>query len=730
MYLFELKTLVNSLRAVATTANQRRVLVLSGEATWARDICARQLDPWHGCALWVGNAAPPGWPICAPREGRSHLGREYKLICLDTFSGFDPDSFGALAGTLVGGGLMCLLCPPLEEWADHADPERERLCVYPMGPEAVGKRFIRRLVGILSDSPGVCVLHQDGRVTGNPNAGMEVFKPTQNPGSFPDNYGCINDEQRSIVEALLRVARGHRYRPVVVTAHRGRGKSAALGLAAAKLLADQETVIVTGPSLKAVESVFDHAEAQLPHSCRQRTQLSFERGCLQFVAPDALEGGVPEARLVLVDEAAALPQALLKRLIKVCPRLAFTSTVHGYEGSGRAFAMRFEEYLNDVTPGWRKLILNQPIRWANDDPLEALSFSALLLDAEPAEDKVFSGRPIAVQDIEELDRDMLVNNESLLREIFGLLVLAHYRTRPLDLRQMIDGPTISIWVVRVNGHVAGVALIAEEGNLPQELALEIGRGRRRVKGHLLPQVLANQCGCANAAVLRGWRIVRLAVHPGIRRSGLGSVLIEHLAIEAERRGMDWLGASFGVTKELMAFWRHNRMPPLRVGITREASSGTRSVLVLRPLSEPALNMQSMLRRHYLALLPQLLGDTLRDLDPLLAIELLRPFGVDPAGDSAVAGKNTWLDDSTDFAHGFREYEDTLAGLWWLVVHVLPQAISVMKIDNGEIEAALIALIMKVLQKHSWESVAVELEIPGRRQVVALMRKGVSLLLSE
>jgi len=295
---------------------------------------------------------------------------------------------------------------------------------------------------------------------------------------------------------------------------------------------------------------------------------------------------------------------------------------------------------------------------------------------------------------------------------------------------MLDGPTISIWVMRLNGHVAGVALVAEEGNLPHELALMIRQGRRRVRGHLLPQVLANQCGCANAAILRGWRIVRLAVHPGVRRNGLGSVLIEHLAAEAERRGLDWLGASFGVTKELLAFWLHNRMPPLRVGITREASSGTRSVLVLRPLSEPAQNMQSMLRRHYLALLPQLLGDTLRDIDPLLAVELLRTFAVAPPGGTAWVGENTWLGDSADFAHGFREYEDTLGGLWWLVVHVLPQAIPVIKTGRGEIYTALIALIMKVLQKHSWESVACQLEVPGRRQVVALMRKAVSLLLSE
>lgn len=725
MYLSNLKQLGGTLLAAANAANQRRVLVLSGEVSWARDICAQQLDPLlENAALWVGASTPPGWIKCAPREGRMHLGREYKLICLDTFSGFDPDSFGALAGTLIGGGLLCLLCPPLEEWADYADPERKRLCVYPMGPDAVGRRFISRLGTILSNAPGVCVLHQDGRLTGDLNATKKVFTPAHNAGDFPDNYGCINDEQRSVVLALLRAARGHRYRPVVVTAHRGRGKSAAFGLAAAKLITEHETVIITGPSLKAVESVFDHAAAQLPYSSRQRTRLLFGSGCLQFIAPDALECDVPAARLVLVDEAATLPQALLKRLIKVCPRLAFTSTVHGYEGSGRAFAMRFEQYLDVVTPGWRKLILEHPIRWANNDPLEALSFSALLLDAEPATGEVFSNRPFTIPDVEKLDRDKLVEDESLLREVFGLLVLAHYRTRPLDLRQMIDGPTISVWIMRLNGHVAGVALIAEEGGLPQGLTLEIGQGRRRVKGHLLPQVLANHCGCVDAAALRGWRVVRLAMHPNLRRNGLGSALIEQLATEAGKHGLDWLGASFGVTKDLLAFWLHNKMLPLRVGVTREASSGSHSVLVLRPLSSAAQTIQSILRRHYHALLPQLLGDTLRDIEPLLAIELLRTFVVERVGEFGLVGEKPWFGDIGDFAHGFREYEDTLGGLWWLVVNVIPQSAPVTQADTDEIQFACIALVMKVLQKHSWESVANRLGIPGRRQVVALMRKAV------
>ncbi|MCG7973391.1 MAG: DUF1726 domain-containing protein, partial [Candidatus Thiodiazotropha taylori] len=35
----------------------------------------------------------------------------------NAFSGFDPDAFGAVSGTLTGGGLLLLLTPSLDHWA-------------------------------------------------------------------------------------------------------------------------------------------------------------------------------------------------------------------------------------------------------------------------------------------------------------------------------------------------------------------------------------------------------------------------------------------------------------------------------------------------------------------------------------------------------------------------------------------------------------------------------------
>ncbi len=85
---------------------------------------------------------------------------------------------------------------------------------------------------------------------------------------------------------------------------------------------------------------------------------------------------------------------MLNQLLRQYNRIAFASTVHGYEGTGRGFAIKFRQQLDAVSPQWRQLRISQPIRWAENDPLERWVFKVLLLDAEYASLKLANSEAI------------------------------------------------------------------------------------------------------------------------------------------------------------------------------------------------------------------------------------------------------------------------------------------------------------------------------------------------
>ena len=80
--------------------------------------------------------------------------------------------------------------------------------------------------------------------------------------------------------------------------------------------------------------------------------------------------------MVMIDEAAAIPLPLLTAVVKNCSRLALATTVHGYEGTGRGFELRFGPLLSSQTRGERRVTLTTPVRWAAGDPLERFIFRA------------------------------------------------------------------------------------------------------------------------------------------------------------------------------------------------------------------------------------------------------------------------------------------------------------------------------------------------------------------
>ncbi len=199
------------------------------------------------------------------------------------------------------------------------------------------------------------------------------------------------------------------------------------------------------------------------------------------------------------------------------PRVLLTTTVQGYEGTGRGFLLKFCATL----PQWQPLSLQQPMRWAAGDALERIIDHALLFNEEPV--WAVAGQSPIFGAIEQAE---LCADPQRLRRFYALLCSAHYRTSPLDLRRLMDAPGMHFSAASLEDEVVGALWLVDEGGLSVELAHEVWAGRRRPRGNLVAQSLAAHSGQWWAPTLRSRRITRIAVLPELRQQGIASRLVE------------------------------------------------------------------------------------------------------------------------------------------------------------------------------------------------------------
>jgi tRNA(Met) cytidine acetyltransferase len=649
--------------------------IISGEADSCRVQAMELLQGKE--ALWVGAVAPRGIHALSPRALSQWLGQDVEHLVFDAFQDFDADAFAIASGLVKGGGRFLLLTPALNAWGENGSHPR----------------FYRRLAAICRSFP---LSVQQPSLQQEPATGQTL--PTAG--------------QQQIIAGIERVAMGHPRRPLVVTADRGRGKSAALGMAAAKLLREEvKCILVTAPRLNATHALFRHASRLLPEGQAQRGRLDYADGWLQFMAPDEIVRQRPRADILLVDEAAAIPLPMLEKLLHKYRRVVFASTVHGYEGSGRGFSLRFSRLLDNCRPQWKSLQLRQPVRWAENDPLEKFTFDALLLDAEPAG----NGGVLSIDalKVECLNRDVLPDNEDLLRQLFGLLIAAHYRTTPADLMHLLDAPNLDLWVGWLRGVPVAAMLVSAEGELPLELHADIMAGKRRPPGQLLPIAVATQCAVASALALRCERVVRIAVHPQLQHQGVGSEMLKVLVESAAARQVDFMGSSFGARSDLLGFWRRNGFSVVRLGYRKEASSGAHAVLVLRGISSAGNRLQQQSREFFVSQFPWQLKEIFNDLEPILVLGLMQESGAD-SKDELSDEKKAVLH---AYAVGGRQYLDCLAAL---------QHLARIQLKHPGSDASL--FVLKLSQGRSWQDVAAELKLSGKKEAQKQLRLAVQAFL--
>lgn len=693
------------LQAGLQASGHRRLVVLEGDRA-ASISWLRELLPTLSIApgVWTGpveDQPESSLRPIKPVEGRRWLGQELACVVWDGWQGNPPDSFAALSGTLSAGGLFFWLMPPLEVWGGFTDPDYRRTGL----DGAVEHPFSARLARIVDSDPDAI------RINPAVNPQPELPKVVSPPEAF--QVGAT-DDQIALVEDVVRTGLGRRRRPLVVTADRGRGKSAALGMAAVRLLEEgRQRVVVTAPEPAAVKALFHHARlaaGQVSDSEMGTDDVVVgDHGRLQFWPLDRLLAEKPEAEVVMVDEAAAIPADLLKQVLLGWPRVIFSTTVHGYEGSGRGFAIRFRSVLDSETPHWRNASLTEPIRWAASDPLEPLTRRMFLLDAE-APSGGGDGSGVLVE-----PWNPATAGDEELNEAFGLLVDAHYRTSPGDLRQWMDDPAAVSWRLICDGVLAGVLWATLEGGLDGALAEQVMLGKRRLRGHLLPQSLATHSGFAEAARQRILRVVRIAVSAPERGRGLGKKLVAAAQEHAQQQGVDGIGTSFGGNTGLVNFWQRCGLEPVRLGLKREASSGEHPLQMLCGVSADGTalshHLRSRLAEHWLAMLPR----NWSDLEPGLVLQLTRSL---PPVDCI---NNDDRRDLHSFANGYRGFDLALPVLEKLSTQ--PEVVSLV------LATGFCSLWARaVLQGWSWRDLQTAGECQGREQGEATLRSVVRYIL--
>ncbi|HHN6505026.1 TPA: tRNA cytosine(34) acetyltransferase TmcA [Escherichia coli] len=542
-------TALHTLTAQMKREGIRRLLVLSGEEGWCFDHALKLRDALPGDWLWI-SPQPDAENHCSPSALQTLLGREFRHAVFDARHGFDAAAFAALSGTLKAGSWLVLLLPVWEEWENQPDADSLRWSDCP-DPIAT-PHFVQHFKRVLTANNDAILWRQ------NQPFSLAHFTPRTD---WHPATGAPQPEQQQLLQQLLTMPPG----VAAVTAARGRGKSALAGQLISRIAG---CAIVTAPAKAATDVL---------------AQFAGEK--FRFIAPDALLASDEQADWLVVDEAAAIPAPLLYQLVSRFPRTLLTTTVQGYEGTGRGFLLKFCARF----PHLHRFELQQPIRWAQGCPLEKMVSEALIFD-----DENFTHTPQGNIVISAFEQTLWRSEPETPLKVYQLLSGAHYRTSPLDLRRMMDAPGQHFLQAAGENEIAGALWLVDEGGLSQQLSQAVWAGFRRPRGNLVAQSLAAHGSNPLAATLRGRRVSRIAVHPARQREGTGRQLIAG-ALQYIH-DLDYLSVSFGYTEELWRFWQRCGFVLVRMGNHREASSGCYTAMALLPMSDAGKQLAE--REHY------------------------------------------------------------------------------------------------------------------------------------
>ena len=409
----------------------------------------------------------------------------------------------------------------------------------------------------------------------------ESLADTQPVGALVEVAKTV-DQARAVLTFVEAISEKTLRSTVALTAGRGRGKSSALGVSIAAAIAHgYSNIFVTSPSPENLKTLFEfvfkafdalkyteHADYELVQSTNPDFNKAIvrvnvfrsHRQTIQYIAPHDWQK-LGQAELVVIDEAAAIPLPLVKKLLG--PYLVFlSSTVNGYEGTGRALSHKLIQQLREqgrdsadsggaVSSGtsaavsgrvFRDVTLDEPIRYGAGDKIESWLNGLLCLDANNHIPRIISSCPHPSEcELFYVERDTLLSyhkaSEEFLQRMVGLYVSSHYKNSPDDLQLLADAPAHHLFVLlgpvskqqNTLPDILCVVQLCLEGEISKEsVRNSLARGLKAA-GDMIPWTMSTQFQEPEFASLSGARVVRIATHPELQRMGYGQRAIEQLA---------------------------------------------------------------------------------------------------------------------------------------------------------------------------------------------------------
>jgi len=676
------------------------------------------------------------WSYVSFKTLEKIMGTTWDVLVADFRHDFRPNDLGRLVEVVRGGGLIILVTPMLDEWVDMKLPFHRDMVTEPYSINDVQPIYLRHIVETLRSNPGVYILSDDGELIGDVLPRI-VFRRRKTPipgDSTLDEYVYRLALTQDQVDAIYAIDKGTLLnKPVVITADRGRGKSAALGLAiAGVLLRDygrekKMRIVITAPEPVNVREVFNFARKVLRFKGVKFNvkrfgdyivELNSEVGQLRYVSP--IEVFRERMDYLFVDEASGIPVNLLEGYLERFKFGVFSTTLHGYEGAGRGFQVRFLPMIRNLSRGGLlEVNMSEPIRYAINDPIEDWLFKALLLDSDPAKIEPEIRDLINEADLEYVKIDLgdwLFRRLDLFRQYVGIYIFAHYRNRPNDIMMLCDAPHHFARCIMYRDMVVNSLHLSYEGGLSED-AVRRSLAGAPPSGHLIPTVLIRYYPMhKDFSKLKGIRVVRIATHPELMDRGIGSYALKKLISEAKGLGFDWVGASFGATINLLNFWFKNGFVPVYLSPIKNPVSGEFSTIVVNPLNRMARRFVKRFRIEFKKLFVDSMVDTYFVLDEALAYHLLSldRWSIDYVPEL----RGNSLERLKEYCMGALHYGGA--------VDAIREVVKAHFVRSPDRRVSIprkyeYAIISKVLQARSWEKVSLRYDI-SKDELIAKIRE--------